>query len=72
MNPIITDEFLKGIPKAELHLHFEGCMSPATWYKIAKRNNIPFPYATVEDAKDAFKFTSLLDFLILCDGSIDC
>jgi len=47
-------------------------MDAETWYKISKRNNIPFPYETVEEAKKAFKFTNLLDFLKLADGAVEC
>lgn len=34
-------------------------------FKMAKRNNIPLPYASVEDIKEAYKFGSLGAFLDL-------
>ena len=51
MTQPVTDHFLKGLPKAELHVHFEGAMDAETWYKISKRNGVPFPYPTVAEAK---------------------
>ncbi len=34
--------FLNAMPKAELHLHIEGTMPPATLVKLAKRNGFDF------------------------------
>ena len=55
--------FIKNIPKAELHLHIEGTLEPELMFKIAKRNNITPKYKTVEDLKNAYKFSNLQEFL---------
>jgi len=55
--------FIKNIPKAELHVHIEGTFEPELMFKIAKRNNIKIPYKTVEDIKNAYNFSNLQDFL---------
>ena len=44
-----THDFIKAIPKAELHVHIEGTFEPELMFKIAKRNKIPLPYRSVEE-----------------------
>ena len=56
-------EFIKGIPKAELHLHIEGSFEPELMFQIAKRNNVEIPYKSVEEVKAAYAFDNLQDFL---------
>ncbi len=57
------EDFIKGIPKAELHLHIEGTFEPELMFKIARRNNIPIRYTSVEEIRAAYKFSSLKEFL---------
>jgi adenosine deaminase len=56
-------EFIKGIPKAELHLHIEGSFEPELMFQIAKRNNVKIPYKSVKEVKAAYAFDNLQDFL---------
>jgi len=56
-------EYIKKLPKAELHLHIEGTLEPKMMFELAKKNNINIPYASVEDVKKAYNFTSLQSFL---------
>jgi adenosine deaminase len=60
---ISIEDFIKGIPKAELHLHIEGTFEPELMFKIARRNNVPIRYISVEEIRAAYKFSSLQDFL---------
>ncbi len=48
MNSDEMGGFLAQLPKAELHLHIEGTISPQTALILAKRNQIDFPYRSVE------------------------
>ncbi len=57
------DEFIKGLPKAELHLHIEGTFEPELMFKIAERNNIKTKYSSVEQLKEAYNFNNLQEFL---------
>lgn len=59
------EEFIIRIPKPEVHLHIEGTLRPEDREKFAKRNNIPFPYESVEELREAYKFNKLGDFLKL-------
>ena len=57
------ENFIKNLPKAELHLHIEGTFEPELMFEIAKRNNIDIPYASVYELKKAYAFDCLQDFL---------
>lgn len=57
------EEFINGIPKAELHLHIEGSFEPQLMFDIAKRNNIAIPFASVSEIEKAYAFDCLQDFL---------
>ena len=48
----ITD-YIKKIPKAELHLHIEGTFEPELMFEIAQRNKVEIPYQSVEEVKKA-------------------
>ena len=56
-------EYIKKIPKAELHLHIEGTFEPELMFKIAQRNKVEIPYQSVEEVKKAYQFSCLQDFL---------
>ena len=57
------EEFINGIPKAELHLHIEGTFEPQLMFDIAKRNDISIPFASVKEIEEAYAFDCLQDFL---------
>jgi adenosine deaminase len=58
-------DFIAGLPKAELHLHIEGSLEPELMFALAERNGIALPYADVEALRAAYNFASLQDFLDL-------
>jgi adenosine deaminase len=58
-------QFISAMPKAELHVHIEGTLEPEMMLMLAGRNGITLPYASVEAARDAYRFNSLQDFLDL-------
>jgi len=47
-------KFISNLPKAELHLHIEGSLSPETILKLASRNEMDYPFKTVDDVENAF------------------
>lgn len=55
--------FIDAIPKAELHLHIEGSFEPELMFQIANRNKVSIPYKTIQEVKEAYKFSCLQDFL---------
>ena len=58
-----TIDLIKKIPKAELHLHIEGTFEPELMFEMARRNNIPLRFKTVEELKKAYDFHNLQSFL---------
>ena len=55
--------FIRGLPKAELHLHIEGSLEPEQMFEFARRNHVALPFASVEDVRAAYAFSNLQDFL---------
>ncbi|MEA1673415.1 adenosine deaminase [Nitrospirillum sp. BR 11163] len=56
-------DFIRGLPKAELHLHIEGSLEPEQMFDFARRNRVDLPFRTVEEVRAAYAFTNLQDFL---------
>ncbi len=56
-------EFLRGLPKAELHIHIEGSLEPELIFAMAARNGITLPYPDVESLRAAYAFSNLQSFL---------
>ena len=55
--------FIRGLPKAELHLHLEGSLEPEMLMRLATRNKVEIPFRSVEQVRAAYRFTELQDFL---------
>jgi adenosine deaminase len=55
--------FIRGLPKAELHLHIEGSLEPEQMFEFARRNRVELPYGSVEEIRAAYRFSRLQDFL---------
>jgi adenine deaminase len=56
-------EFVRGLPKAELHMHIEGSLEPELMFGLAARNGLDLPFASVEELRAAYNFSNLQDFL---------
>lgn len=59
------DEFVRLLPKAELHLHIEGSLEPELMFELAQRNGVTLPYADVATLRAAYQFSDLQSFLDL-------
>ena len=65
-----VENFIKKVPKSELHLHIEGSLEPELMFKLSKRNKIEIPFKSVDEIKSAYNFTDLDSFLkIYYEGS---
>ncbi|GAP20266.1 adenosine deaminase [Leptolinea tardivitalis] len=56
-------EFIRRMPKVELHVHLEGSIHPQTLLKLAERNNVTLPVQTLDGLKDWYQFTGFDHFV---------
>jgi adenosine deaminase len=50
----LLSQIIHGLPKAELHIHFEGLLEAADIIRLNRKNRVNLPYATVEDILQRF------------------
>jgi len=56
MDMTAIEGYLCAMPKAELHVHLEGSIQPATLFALAQRNGVRLPVETVADLQKWFTF----------------
>lgn len=56
-------DFVRKMPKVELHVHLEGSIQPAVLLTLAERNGVALPVDNVEGLKDLYRFTDFEHFL---------
>ena len=59
------DAFIRGLPKAELHMHLEGSIEPQLMLDLAERNGLKLRWDTAAALRAAYQFTNLQSFLDL-------
>lgn len=63
---------LARMPKAELHLHLEGTVSPETLWAMAARNRVALPVGTLAELKALYAFESFDKFIELWLAMCSC
>jgi adenosine deaminase len=56
-------DFVRAMPKAELHIHIEGSLEPELIFTMAQRNHITLPYTDINQLRQAYAFKDLQSFL---------
>jgi adenosine deaminase len=57
------EAYIRGLPKAELHLHIEGTLEPELVFRLAGKHGVPLPYASVDELRASYRFSDLQSFL---------
>jgi adenosine deaminase len=57
------DEYIRRIPKVELHVHLEGSVRPETLLKLAERHHVSLPADTVKGVRDWYTFRDFGHFV---------
>src|SRR5262245_54937546 len=58
-------EWVRRLPKAELHMHLEGSLEPELMFSLAARNQVSLPFRSVAEVRAAYEFQRLDDFLAI-------
>ncbi|OHT11903.1 Adenine deaminase [Tritrichomonas foetus] len=59
------EDFIRGLPKCEIHMHICGNTEPEMIFKLAQRNNLKVNYNSPEELREAYNFKNLEEFLNL-------
>ena len=54
---------IAAMPKVELHVHLEGCVTPEMALHFARKNGWAYPYQSIEQVLAAMKFADLSSFI---------
>jgi adenosine deaminase len=66
------DDFIRAMPKVELHVHLEGATQPATLLELAQRNQVKLPADTVEGIQRWYTFTDFPHFVSIYIQISEC
>lgn len=58
-----VEDFIAGLPKAELHVHLEGSLEPEMLLELARRNRVRIPFDSARAVREAYRFSDLQSFL---------
>ncbi len=59
------DDLITRLPKAEVHLHLEGTISPATLWAMAKANHVALPVGSFTELQGLYRFRNFDSFIEL-------
>lgn len=76
MHDALLDAFVRALPKAELHLHLEGSVTPSLALTLARRRGVVLPGIDMSDdgadLRQAFPFVDFAGFLRLYLAIASC
>jgi adenosine deaminase len=70
--PTALHEFVRRLPKAELHVHLEGSIQPATLLRLGRQNGRPLPATDEAGLRAYYQFRDFSHFLDLYITILKC
>lgn len=67
-----VEDYLRSAPKAELHVHLEGSIKPATLLHLAKRNRVELPATTERGVQEWFTYRDFDHFIEIFVSACRC
>ncbi|MCI0711915.1 MAG: adenosine deaminase [Chloroflexi bacterium] len=58
-----VEQYIRAMPKVELHLHLEGSIRPEILLQLARKNGVALPYETVEGLRGWYQFRDFDHFV---------
>ncbi len=65
-------DFLRTMPKFELHVHIEGAADADTYFEIAQKNDIDLPVESGEEWQRFFEFRDFPHFIEVYTAAVGC
>jgi adenosine deaminase len=65
-------DFIRAMPKVELHVHLEGSIRPATLLELARRNAIALPHDSVDGLRQWYRFVDFPHFVAVYVAITSC
>ena len=69
---MVHEEFIRRMPKVELHVHLEGSLRPETLLNLAERNGVVLPASSIEELEEWYQFSDFAHFIEIYFSICDC
>ena len=66
------EEFIRRMPKVELHVHLEGSIRPETLLTLAERNGVALPANSIEELGEWYQFSDFAHFIEIYFAICNC
>jgi aminodeoxyfutalosine deaminase len=66
------ERYLLAMPKAELHVHMEGSISPHMLFRLAEKNKLKLPFSSSRQCKKLYTYNSFQDFANILLLGVSC
>jgi adenosine deaminase len=66
------EDFIRRMPKAELHVHLEGAIQPETLLKLARRNQVALPADSAAALRAWYRFVDFPHFITVYKKISEC
>ena len=59
----MLDDFVRAMPKVELHVHLEGAIQPELLLRLAQKNGVRLPVEAPDQLEQWYRFTDFSHFI---------